>query len=85
MRVDLEADLNARDETGNCWSFLDEATNPSIITPGAVIVVGADDVAAVAEVVELAPIETGTIVRFRLLPGTIDQYEALVTRLHTSA
>jgi hypothetical protein len=85
MRVDLEADLNARDHTGLCWSFLDEAADPRVITPGAVIVAGDDDVAAVAEVVELEVIATGTIVRFNLLPGTVDQYEALVDRLHLTA
>jgi len=85
MTIDLEADLNTRDHTGLCWSFLDEAANPALITPGAVIVVGDDDAAAVAEVVELQTIDTGTIVRFRLLPDSLDQYQALVNRLHLSA
>jgi len=85
MSIDLEADLNTRDHTGLCWSFLDEAADPALIRPGAVIVVGDDDAAAVAEVVELQTIDTGTIVRFRLLPGSLDQYEALVDRLHLSA
>jgi len=86
MTIDLEADLNTRDHTGLCWSFLDEAADPALISPGAVIVVGDDAAAAaVAEVVELQTIDTGTIVRFRLLPGSLDQYEALVDRLHLSA
>lgn len=85
MNVDLEADLNSRDHTGLCWSFLDEAANPRLIEPGAVIVVGDSDAPAVAQVVELEQIDTGTIVRFQLLPGTIEQYEALVERLHLSA
>jgi hypothetical protein len=85
MHVDLEADLNSRDHTGLCWSFLDEATDPTLIQPGAVIIAGDTDAAAVAEVVELETIDTGTIVRFRLLPGSLHQYEALVNRLHLSA
>jgi len=85
MSIDLQADLNTRDHTGLCWSFLDEAADPALIRPGAVIVVGDDDAAAVAEVVELQTIDTGTIVRFRLLPGSLDQYQALVDRLHLSA
>ena len=85
MTVDLEADLNTRDHTGLCWSFLDEAGDPSLISPGAVIIVGDDDAVAVAEVVELQQIDTGTIVRFRLLPGSLEQYEALVDRLHLTA
>ena len=85
MTVDLEADLNTRDHTGLCWSFLDEAGDPALISPGAVIIVGDDDAVAVAEVVELQQIDTGTIVRFRLLPGSLEQYEALVDRLHLTA
>ena len=85
MSVDLEADLNARDHTGLCWSFLDEASDPRLIVPGALIVVGDDDAAVVAEVIELEEIDTGTIVRFQLLPGTIEQYEALIERRHLSA
>ena len=85
MTVDLEADLNARDHTGLCWSFLDEASDPRLIVPGALIVAGDDDAAVVAEVVELEEIDTGTIVRFQMLPGTIEQYEALVERRHLSA
>lgn len=85
MTIDLEADLNTRDHTGLCWSFLDEANDPALIRPGAVVIVGDSDVAAVAEVVELQQIDTGTIVRFRLLPGSLEQYEALVDRLHLTA
>ena len=85
MIVDLEADLSARDHTGLCCSFLDEACDPKLIVPGAVTFAGDDDAAAVAEVVELEEIDTGTIVRFQMLPGTIEQYEALVHRLHLSA
>ena len=66
MTVDLEADLNAGDHTGLCWSFLDEASDPRLIVPGALIVAGDDDAAVVAEVVELEEIDTGTIVRFQM-------------------
>jgi hypothetical protein len=85
VHIDLEADLNSRDHTGLCWSFLDEAADPTLIQPGAVIIAGDADAAAVAEVVELETIDTGTIVRFRRLPGSLHQYEALVSRLHLSA
>ena len=33
--VDLPADLNTRDDDGLCWSFLDEARDPTVIIPGA--------------------------------------------------
>jgi hypothetical protein len=85
MHVDLEADLNTRDHTGLCWSFLDEAPDAGLVEVGALIIVGDDDAAAVAEVVEFETIETGTIVRFRLLPGSIEQYQALIDRLRLTA
>ncbi len=49
---DLFVDLNSMDETGLPWSFLDEATDPELIVPGAYVVVGAGSVRAVAQVVE---------------------------------
>lgn len=85
MYIDLEADLNARDHTGLCWSFLDEARDPGLIEPGALIVAGDPDTAAVAEVVELEAIGTGTVVRFRLLAGTVEQYQALIERVRITA
>ena len=54
-RVDITADLNDEDETGYVWTFLDEARDPGQITPGALVVAGDDDTAAVCQVVDLAP------------------------------
>ena len=46
-RVDITADLNDEDETGYLWTFLDEARNPGQIKPGALVVAGDEDTAAV--------------------------------------
>lgn len=35
IAVAVRADLNAEDQTGYVWAFLDEARDPSLITPGA--------------------------------------------------
>jgi hypothetical protein len=51
--IDLIVDLNTMDETGLPWAFLDEAVKPGRIQPGAVIVVGAGEVRAVARVVDV--------------------------------
>ena len=83
--VDLPADLNSRDEDGLCWSFLDEARDPAVIIPGAVIIAGDADAPAFVEVVDTVEIETGTIVRFRILPGAVDEYEAVLARNRRSA
>lgn len=80
VAVDIPADLNDEDESGYVWTFLDEAREPSLIRPGAIILAGDDDTPAVAEVVDLVPKAAGTIVHLRILPGLFDDYEALVRR-----
>ena len=40
VRVDIAADLNDEDESGFVWTFLDEARDPALIVPGAIIVAG---------------------------------------------
>jgi hypothetical protein len=68
------------DETGYVWTFLDEARDPGQIKPGAIIVAGDQDAAAVCEVIDLAPAGDGIIVHLRLLPGLVEDYRALVER-----
>jgi hypothetical protein len=79
-RVDITADLNNEDDTGYVWTFLDEARDPSRICPGALVVAGDEDAAAVCQVVDLVPGGDGTIVHLKLLPGLVDDYRALVER-----
>lgn len=80
MIVDITADLNDEDETGLVWTFLDEARDPAIMTPGAIVVAGDPDTPAVAEVVDLVDKPAGMIVHLRLLTGRFDDYAALVQR-----
>jgi hypothetical protein len=77
-RVDITADLNDEDETGYVWTFLDEARDPRRIKPGAIVVAGDQDAAAVCEVIDPAPAGDGTIIHLRLLPGLVEGYRALV-------
>jgi hypothetical protein len=79
-RVDIAADLNDEDETGYLWTFLDEARDPASIKPGALVVAGDEDAAAVCQVVDLTPAGDGVIVHLRLLPGLVDDYRSLVER-----
>jgi hypothetical protein len=85
VTVDITADLNDEDETGFVWTLLDEARDPSLITPGAIVVAGDADAPAVAEVVDIVEKPAGKIVHLRLLPGVIEDYEALVRRTMSSA
>jgi hypothetical protein len=85
VTVDITADLNDEDETGFVWTFLHEARDQSLINPGAIVVAGDSDAPAVAEVVDVVDKPAGKIVHLRLLPGVIEDYEALVRRALTSA
>ena len=85
IAVDIRADLNAEDQTGYVWAFLDEAREPSVIVPGALVVAGGEDVPAVAVVVGLVEHPNGTIVHLDVLPGALDNYLALARRVQTVA
>lgn len=85
IAVDIRADLNAEDQTGYVWAFLDEARDPSLITPGALVVAGDEDAPAVAVVMDLVNHPNGIIVHLDLLPGTIDSYLALARRVTPAA
>ena len=78
-RVDVTADLNDEDQTGYVWTFPDEARDPAQITPGALVVAGDEDAAAICQVVDLVPGD-GATVHLRLPPGPVDDYPALVER-----
>jgi hypothetical protein len=82
--VDIAADLNAEDQTGYVWTFLDEARDPSIVVPGALVVAGDDDASAVAVVVDHVAHPSGTIVHLDLLPGSVDDYLALAKRVQSA-
>lgn len=66
MKIDLFVDLNTEDETGLPWTYLDQASDPSIVVPGRLIVVGAGSAVALAEVIDVA--DDG-LVHVRPLPG----------------
>jgi hypothetical protein len=79
-RVDITADLNDEDDTGYVWTFLDEARDPNHVIPGALVVAGDSDAAAICQVMDLAEAGDGTIVHLRILPGLVEDYQQLVQR-----
>ena len=85
VSVDITCDLMDEDETGYVWTFLREARDPGLIAPGAIVVAGDEDAPAVAEVVDIVEKPAGQVVHLRLLPGAIEDYEALVRRTITPA
>lgn len=66
MNIDLFVDLNTEDETGFPWTYLDQATDPTKVVPGRVLVVGAGSAVAFAEVIDVA---SDGLVHVRPLPG----------------
>lgn len=81
ITVDIAADLNAEDQTGYVWAFLDEAFDPSVIVPGALVIAGDSDAPAVAVVIDLVDHPNGTIVHLGVFPGGIEGYVTLARRL----
>ncbi len=78
--VDITADLNDEDETGFVWTFLDEARDPTVITPGAIVIAGTPDSPVVAEVVDVVNKPAGAVIHLRLLPGAVSDYAAAIQR-----
>lgn len=74
LPIDLPVDLNSEDESGLPWTFIDEATDRTLVIEGAWLVVGEGSTKAVAEVVEIE----GDIVRVRPLPGPVDRHRHLL-------
>lgn len=70
MKIDLFVDLNTEDETGFPWTYLDQATDPSIVVPGRLIVVGSGSAVAIAEVIDVA---ADGLVHVRPLPGPANE------------
>jgi hypothetical protein len=85
IAVDIVADLNGEDDTGYVWTFLDEARDPALITPGALVVAGDEDAPAVAVVIDLVPHPNGVIVHLDVLPAAIENYLALARRVAATA
>lgn len=80
VTVDIPADLNDEDETGFIWTFLDEARDPSVIVPGAIVVAGDADDPAVVEVVDIVSKSSGEVVHLRILPGDVEDYAGFMHR-----
>lgn len=70
MKIDLFVDLNTEDETGFPWTYLDQASNPAVVVPGRLIVVGAGTAMAIAEVIDVA---SDGLVHVRPLPGPVTE------------
>jgi hypothetical protein len=65
------------------WAFLPDARDQALIQPGAIVVAGDEDAPAVAEVVDIVDIvdkPAGRVVHLRILPGQLEDYQAVIQR-----
>lgn len=76
-QIDLVADLNAEDDDGFGWSTLADASDPSRVLPGAMLVAGNGFGRAVVRVVAVD--EDGQV-HFSVLPGSLDKNRHLLDR-----
>jgi hypothetical protein len=83
LTPDITADLDDEDDTGYVWTFLDEARDPAVVVPGAIVV--ASTPGAPTEVVDLVTKPAGTVVHLRVLPGSVRDYATAVSRATTPA
>jgi len=80
VRVDITCDLMDEDETGHVWAFLRDARDQALIQPGAIVVAGDEDAPAVAEVIDIVNKPAGRVVHLRILPGQLEDYQAVIQR-----
>jgi hypothetical protein len=80
VAIDIPCDVQQIDDTGYIWTFLNEARDPAVIFPGAIVTTADVDEPAVAKVVDVVEEPAGKIVHLALLPGLFEDYEALVHR-----
>ncbi len=53
LAIDIDVDWNTMDDTGLPWTFVDAATDPNRIVPGAFVIAGRGNAIAVAEIVDV--------------------------------
>jgi hypothetical protein len=75
--LDLVADLNAQDDDGFGWSTLSEASVPSRVRLGAMLLAGDDQAQAVVRVVA---VDDDGQIHFAILPGSLAKNRHLLDR-----
>ena len=65
---------------GHVWAFLRDARDQALIQPGAIVAAGDEDAPAVAEVVDIVDKPADRVVHLRILPGLIEDYQAVIQR-----
>jgi hypothetical protein len=77
QEIDLIADLNAQDDDGLGWSRLEDARDPALAVPGALLLAGNGAGRAVVRVVA---VDDDGQVHFEILPGSVTKNLHLLHR-----
>ena len=75
LALDIIADLNAQDDDGLGWSTLADASDPSRVVPGSLLLAGNEAATAVVRIVAVD--EDGQI-HFSVLPGSVEKNRHLL-------
>ena len=81
-QIDIPCDVQQIDATGYVWTLLDEARDPSVIAPEAIVISADEDEPVVARVVDLVPRGARTLVHLEILPGAPHDYVEALARAH---
>jgi hypothetical protein len=80
--IDILVDLQTEDETGLPWTFLEDATDRSLIVPGRYVIGGAGTAVAVVQVIDVGD---GGLVHVRPVRGTVEENRHLLDAQPSSA
>ena len=80
--IDILVDLQTEDETGLPWTFLEDATDPSLIVPGRYVIGGAGRAVAVVQVIDVG--DDG-LVHLRPVRGSVEENRHLLDAEPSSA
>lgn len=75
LALDITADLNAQDDDGLGWSTLADASDPSRVIPGALLLAGNE---AATAVVRIAAVDEDGQIHFSVLPGSVEKNRHLL-------
>ncbi len=77
VQIDIPFDVQQVDRSHFVWTLLDEARDPSLMSPGAIVITADVDDSVVACVVDVVE-ESSRTVHFQILPDNpLDYAEAL--------
>jgi hypothetical protein len=83
--VDIRCDVQQLHESGYVWAFLDEAHDPGVISPGAIMVAGDDDEPVFAQFIDIVGDGADRRVHLDVAPGAPSLYLCAAARAELSA